>query len=118
MYRLAASLNLNKLIPRPLYKETNPFIYWLFGATTKEDKILLKQVLQDTDLEFVVWAIQEILNWKNHFIPPNLHRIHGTKDHLLPIIVSPPDFKIENGSHLMILNKAEEVSAALHKILN
>lgn len=118
LYRLAAYLNLNKLVPKKLYKETNPFIYWLFGAKTKEDKILLKQVLHDTDLDFVVWAIHEIVNWKNDFVPENLHRIHGTKDYLLPIIVSSPDVRIENGSHLMILNKANEVSAALHKILN
>jgi pimeloyl-ACP methyl ester carboxylesterase len=118
LYRLAAFLNLNKLVPRKLYKETNPFIYWLFGAKTKRDKILLKQVLRDTDLNFVVWAINEIVNWKNDFVPTNLYRIHGTQDYLLPIIVSPPDFKIQDGSHLMILNKADEVSAALQKILN
>lgn len=118
LYRLAGFLNLNKLIPRQLYNHTNPFIHWLFGAKTKEDKRLLKQVLHDTDLNFVVWAIHEIINWKNDLVPENLHRIHGTKDYLLPIILSPPDFRIENGSHLMVLNKADEVSAALQQILN
>ncbi len=118
LYRLSAFLSWHKLIPKQLYKQTNPFIHWLFGAKTLQDKKLLKEVLRDTDLDFVVWAIDEIINWKNQFVPKNLHRIHGTKDFLLPIKVSPPDFRIENGSHLMVLNRAEEVSLALKSILN
>ena len=118
LYRLAAFLNLNKFVPQQLYKQTNLFIYWLFGAKTKEDKNLLKAVLQDMDLHFVVWAVNEILNWKNKFIPNNLFRIHGSGDKLLPIKESLNFYQIKNGSHLMVLNKADEVSAALKQILN
>ena len=117
LYQLAAYLNLNKLIPRELYKRSNLFIFWLFGVKTKRDKNLLKEVLRDTDLDFVVWAINEILNWKNVKVPENLFRIHGSNDHLLPLKVSKPDFEIKNGSHLMVLNKAEDVSEALKIIL-
>ena len=117
LYQLAAYLNLNTLIPRQLYKKSNFFIYWLFGVKKREDKNLLKEVLRDTDLDFVVWAINEILNWKNVKVPENLFRIHGSNDHLLPMKVSTPDFEIKNGSHLMVLNKAEEVSEALKIIL-
>ena len=118
LYKFAGFLKLNKLIPKQLFKETNPFIYWLFGAETKEDKTLLKKVLKDTDLHFAVWAIHEILNWKNDYSPENLFRIHGNKDLLLPLKVLSPDFQIINGSHIMVLNKDSEVSAALQKILN
>lgn len=117
LYKFAAYLNLNKLIPRQLYKRSNLFIFWLFGVKTKRDKNLLKEVLRDTDLDFVVWAINEILNWKNVKVPENLFRIHGSNDHLLPLKVSKPDFEIKNGSHLMVLNKAEDVSEALKIIL-
>ena len=118
LYRLAAFLNLNKFVPQQLYKQTNLFIYWLFGAKTKEDKNLLKAVLQDMDLHFVVWAVNEILNWKNKFIPNNLFRIHGSGDKLLPIKDPLHFYQIKNGGHLMVLNKADEVSAALKEILN
>lgn len=117
LYKFAAYLNLNKLIPRELYKRSNLFIFWLFGVKTKRDKNLLKEVLRDTDLDFVVWAINEILNWKNVKVPENLFRIHGSNDHLLPLKVSKPDFEIKNGSHLMVLNKVEDVSEALKIIL-
>ena len=118
LYRIAGFLKLNKFVPRQFFKKPNPFFYWLFGAKTIEDKLLLKEVLKAADLDFTVWAINEIVNWNNTFIPENLHRIHGNNDHLLPIKVSTPHFKIENGSHLMVFNKAEEVSFALKSILN
>ena len=54
LYKFAAFLNLNKLIPKQLFKQSNFFINWLFGIKNKEDKILLKQVLKDTDLDFTV----------------------------------------------------------------
>ena len=118
LYQIAAFLKLNKLVPKELYNKTNFFIYWLFGVETREDKLLLKEVLKDTDLNFVVWAINEILNWQNVRIPEKLFRIHGSNDHLLPLKVSASDFEIKNGSHLMVLNKAKEVSEALKIILN
>ncbi|SFH80789.1 alpha/beta hydrolase [Halpernia frigidisoli] len=118
LYKFAAYFKLNKLIPKQLFKQTNFFVYWLFGVKNEEDKNLLKEVLKDTDLDFAVWAIEQIINWKNDYLPQNLHRIHGSNDHLLPLKVLPPDFEIENGSHLMVLNNAEEVSTALQEILN
>lgn len=111
-------MKLNQLVPKLIFSKSNFLINWLFGAKTREDKSLLKQVLKDTDLDFAQWAIHQLINWDNIENPHNAIRIHGDSDLLLPKKVLEPNIKLKNGTHLMVLNQAEEVSLALQKILN
>lgn len=56
---------------------------------------LLKNILKDTDSEFLSWAINEIVNWKNKIYPKNYIHIHGNKDHILPLRNVKADFVIK-----------------------
>jgi len=114
-YRIAGGLGLNKLIPAPLLKNANAFTYWFFGAATEEEKELLKAIIKDTDIVFLKWAIHQIVNWKNEAVLNHVSSIHGTSDWLLPN--KGPDFKIRDGGHLMIVNKAIEINGLLKVII-
>lgn len=116
LYKIAGSLRLDFLVPKNFYKKANWFIYWLFGANSREAKQLLKEVLRDSNILFVVWAVNQVLHWKNEYIPPNVVTVHGTKDYLLPLR-SKPDYSVENGTHLMVFTKSEEISKILHQII-
>lgn len=90
---------------------------WLFGTTCKAEDHLLKELIHDTDEIFFRWAWQRVATWKNEFVPGNLFHIHGNRDHMLPIRFIKADKVITRGTHLMVVNKAEEISLLLHKQL-
>lgn len=116
-YRLAGILRLQKLIPIRFLKNANFITYWFFGTQTKEEKHLLKNILNDTDSLFLRWAIDKIAYWQNESYPQNLIHIHGTKDRVLPIRYVSFDIKITDGGHLMTVNKAVEISKLLKENL-
>jgi pimeloyl-ACP methyl ester carboxylesterase len=116
-YRLAGKLYLHKLLPAKILKWPNALAYWLFGITTIEDKLVLAQILNDTDPRFLKWAIDKVARWKNTTELPNIKHIHGTADRVLPFRFVNSDVAVNQGGHLMTLNKAAELSQQLKVIL-
>lgn len=107
--RISGKLGLNKLIPKSLFKKQNFFTNWLFGIETESEKLLLKNILKDTDPDFFSWAINEILNWKNEISPENLIHIHGNKDRIIPFKNVKAEFVMDGGGHFMTVNKPQEI---------
>jgi pimeloyl-ACP methyl ester carboxylesterase len=110
VYRLAGKFKLHKLIPYQLFKLPNPITYWAFGVKSNQDRLILKQIILETDVQFLKWAIQEIITWKNEEKFPFTITIHGGKDRLLPPVKKNYQLLIPDGGHLMILSNALEVS--------
>lgn len=114
--RLAGMLRLHRLMPAGMMQKANFITYRLFGMETDADKKMLADILQATDPAFLAWAIDKILSWKNTSGTENLVQIHGTKDRLFPVYKNAAAV-VEGGGHLMVLNRAEEVSDILHSLL-
>lgn len=112
-YRIFGLLGLQRLVPPGILTQSNHFTNWFFGAEQTKDKLLLKQILIDTDSAFLKWAITGILQWKNSTPNNKTFHIHGTQDKILPLRFIQADAIIKGGGHLMILNKAEEISEIL-----
>jgi pimeloyl-ACP methyl ester carboxylesterase len=86
----------------------------MFGARTWVVKKLVREVMADSDPHFVRLAGKVILDWKVTAPPRNdLVQIHGTADKILPPQYVHPTDWIEDGEHLMIYIRAEEVSAVV-----
>jgi len=101
---------LYKYIPGYLLQQLNFVANNLFGAETASDKELLGAILEDTDVSFFRWAMDNIVRWDNETIPPHLIHIHGTADKIIPFKAVKADYAIEGGGHLMILNRADTIS--------
>ena len=110
LYRLAGKINLHKIIPSFLLKRAHRITYCHFGSKTTEEKILLKNILAETDSVFLKWAIDQIVKWKNVGVTKNLSHVHGDNDKILPSALVKADKVIKHGGHLMVLNHAKEVS--------
>lgn len=102
-------LKILNLIPNQFLKPPKPLLDFLFGA---KDKQLLKQIIEDTEPEFIRWALNSIIKWSNEFKSIKTIRIHGTKDKLIPL--KGEAIKVKDGGHFMIVDKADEIS----KIVN
>jgi hypothetical protein len=118
LYRLVGILRLNRFVPTYLLNKVYPFTHWYFGTKTKEEKILLEQIIHDTPPLFLKWAINEIMNWKNDTTPPNVFRIHGAEDKIFPISKLKIDSRIERGGHFIVYSNAKEISKILIDILS
>jgi pimeloyl-ACP methyl ester carboxylesterase len=108
LFKFGGKLKLHKVVPGILIKRTNWFSYFLFGAKTKEDKTLLKEILHDSDGSFFRWAMGAIVQWKNASRSKGI-RLHGTKDKILPAR-GKPEFSIQDAGHFMIVTHGEELS--------
>lgn len=67
---------------------------------------------------YMKWAANEILNWKNEIRPDNFLHIHGTADRIFLHQYTHADIKIKNGTHLMIHNRAKEISKIITGKIN
>ena len=92
-------------------------INWLFSLENQEEKILLKEILIDTDARFLKWAIDRVIYWKNQIIPENLYHLHGTSDRIFPLKFVQPDLTIEAGGHFMVINRAEQISQTIDRLV-
>ena len=106
---------LHKIAPIKLLKSSNAIVRRKFGIRSPEDKALLAQILQDTDTHFLRWAMNAILLWENKNETQGI-RIHGSNDKMLPIQDN-VDYVIDGGGHFMIVNRADEISAIVHTII-
>lgn len=116
-YRLAGFFRLHKLVPTALLKRPGSLNNWLFGAYNAEDKAILASILRDTDNVFLKWAIDIIVRWDNKTVPKNVTHLHGTADRILPIRFVKCAEKVQGGGHLMLLNRAAELTQKMRQIL-
>lgn len=116
-YRLVGKLQLNKLVPTSILKTHNSITNWFFGANTKEDKDLLKNIINDTNPIFLKWAINQIVNWKNSTISKDIVHIHGNKDRIIPIRNIQADYIISGGGHFMTVDRASEIENILLMVI-
>ena len=91
--------------------------YWLFSVECLEERCLLKQILVDTDPHFLKWALHKVVTWRNHSYPTQLHQIHGSNDRIFPVRYVEPEFLLAGGGHLMVINRAGQVSTLIEQII-
>lgn len=91
--------------------------YWLFSPEGTDQKALLKTVLIETDPHFLKWALHKVVVWRNDEVPENLVHVHGKRDRIFPCRFVTPDYTVENSGHLMVMNRAEEISNLLEALI-
>lgn len=116
--KIIGKLGIDDLVPVVFLKQTNRIVNWFFGVRGVFEKDLLKQILKDMEPAFLKWAIHQVLNWQNEFVPQNIVHVHGTSDKLLPFCFVSADISIKNGGHFMVLHHYKELNKSLKTILS
>lgn len=91
--------------------------YWLFAPEGSDQKQLLRTILIETDPQFLKWALHKVVTWKNQEVPDNLVHIHGKGDRIFPYRFVAPNYSVENSGHLMVMNRAEQVSDLIEQLV-
>lgn len=115
-FKRAGSIGLHKYVPIKLLGAAT-VLKNMLGTASKEDKALIYRYAKFADPNLIRWSLNAIINWKQPERLPGLVHVHGSKDLMLPLRYTHPDFVIKEGGHLMVFNKAEEVNRILNEVL-
>ncbi|MBK8711978.1 MAG: alpha/beta hydrolase [Niastella sp.] len=116
LFKWTGRFGLHKLIPAAMYKNVS-IAKRIFTTEQPQNKLLIRQVIKDTDPRFVTWAVNAILNWHNETLPNPYVHIHGKEDEVLPVKNTHPTHIIMEGKHLLVLENTEALNAILKEIL-
>lgn len=117
LFRAVKMTNMVERIPMRIYSSTefvtNAFNRFVYNMPTVE----LSDVMTYTYPMYIKWAVKQITEWKPADKFKHLYHIHGTLDQIFPYELIKNAFPIKDGDHLMVLKKADAVSAILGGIL-
>jgi pimeloyl-ACP methyl ester carboxylesterase len=106
-----------KWMPLQLIKRGAAIQQFFFNPKGEKQKMVFNTIINESDTHFTRWAIEAILKWENKEVPENLIHIHGTADKLLPFRLVKENYAIKDGTHLMIMNNASEITELLRKLI-
>jgi pimeloyl-ACP methyl ester carboxylesterase len=115
--RLAGKSRVAQYIPKSLFMTNNTIAYFFARFIYDMSRKEIEQCVTHTSPAYMKWAINQITTWTPQRPCPNLYHIHGTKDQTFPYKRIKDAVLIEDGDHLMVIKKPEEVSKALSNIL-
>lgn len=104
------------------------FAGWFYKGMTKTAQLIFEpdrmkcgkefnEMIKDKDPDFIKRGIHMVANWEGNYTNKNfIYHIHGENDHTLPIRNSQPDFIVKNGSHMMALTRAKDISSIIEQI--
>lgn len=105
-----------KLFPTKKISNFEEFSVYAFGNFAEKRVKLYKEYLSVRNETYLTWAIYNVLNWLQDKPLENCTHIHGTEDHVFPIKHIDNCISIENGTHIMILNKAKSISKIITEL--
>jgi pimeloyl-ACP methyl ester carboxylesterase len=121
--KLCGRLKFDKILPsKPLHtirplKALRPVQNYFLGAESEEEKLIANEFRDTVDPIYLRWSINQVLNWRNEWLPQSIYHLHGEKDHIFPLKHVKPTHVIPNAGHFMVMNKYNQISEILRKIL-
>jgi len=107
-----------KLFPTYAIENIEGFFKYAFGDFAKKRVKLYKEYLSVRDDNYLKWAIYNVLHWEQKKPLDSIVHIHGSKDTIFPIKHIKNCIPIENGTHVMIINRAKKISTIIMDSLN
>ncbi len=117
--KLARLIPLHKVISVSSLKRLNHLTAnYFFSVKDDISRRALHKTIDETDPEFLDWAIGAILSWKSEEAMPSIIHIHGNKDRIFPVNnITTPYHLINNGGHWMIVERGKEISEIILKTI-
>jgi pimeloyl-ACP methyl ester carboxylesterase len=119
-WKLIGRLRLNHIFPIKRIQANERFFAMAnkrLGAFTSEEQDFANNYRRIIDKDYMIWALNQILNWRNVDVLANVIHIHGDADLIFPIKPLKPTHVIKGGTHMMIVNRAKEISAIINEVL-
>ena len=117
-FKIARNTKAYKLIPTQLLADIEKLVKYAFGDNIVAKRLkLYEKYLSVRDKNYLDWAIETILCWKQKEINENVIHIHGDADEVFPINHIKKCIIVKGGTHIMILNKFKWLNENLPKMI-
>jgi pimeloyl-ACP methyl ester carboxylesterase len=117
LYRLSWLLPLAEMIAGSKGHGIRPAMRFFMHPENKEEAALMSDYAQKLSPDHLFWVCRNVLAWRKEHEAENVIRIHGTRDRVFPLRGKKCCFLIKGGGHLMVLNRSEEISRILERVL-
>ncbi|MBA7548910.1 hypothetical protein ES705_41378 [subsurface metagenome] len=116
-YRFMKYFPVYRIIPKNMIKGVSFVAQPFFEPDRKNGKKIFVSMLRDLDPTFLKRSINMIVRWDRTEYSDLIVHFHGDNDHTLPIKNIQTDHVIEDGSHLMVFTRGDELSSLINDIL-
>lgn len=106
-----------KLLPTQLASNLDLLAKFSFGDTIKKRIDLYKKYLSVNNKYYLDWSIEQVINWEQDKVIPEVIHIHGEKDLVFPYQYISNCITIKNGTHIMIIDKYKWFNKNLPKLI-
>lgn len=114
--KLAAKLRLYAILPLRQIPTIEKIIVTFGNKSTKKIFKQYQYYLNYKHPLHIQWVIKNLGNWNHSTNQQNIYQIHGTKDWLLPIKNIQPDKTLKNGTHAIIITKANTIGTIIESL--
>ncbi len=115
--KMAKHTKIHKLLPLEWIENIENLVLFVFGKSTKIKVKLYRKYLSHRDPEYLAWAIDALVNWKQKEALESIIHIHGINDNIFSIgLIEDPVIKIK-GSHAIILTQADWFNKNLPRLI-
>ena len=111
-YLTRISSRLLNVVPDFILNKPNSLIRFMFNPA---DKQLFDHIIRETSPTFLKWALSEIMKWKGVQYSGTVHRIHGTRDRVIPLKGNA--HIVDRGGHFMIVDLKDELGQIIDNII-
>ncbi|MGL4632745.1 MAG: alpha/beta fold hydrolase, partial [Leadbetterella sp.] len=117
-YRVQRFLPFHYLVPGSFIKKSAQILQPIVEPDSKSYRAVFTSMLNSKSPTYMKRSVRLIMEWDRKSNSQKIYRIHGDKDRTIPLQDSKSIFKvIEDGSHMITLTRAFEVSKAIAEIL-
>ncbi len=116
-YTINQHIHLNRIIPKRMTKGGARMLQGIVEPDRKHDKETFVEMLKAKDPLYLKRTVDMIVNWERSSWSEKIIHIHGDRDHTIPIKNIEYDYLIEEGSHMMMITRADEINQILTGIL-
>lgn len=116
--KLVGTTKAYKLIPTGAVLSADDLTTYAIGPKSKKKLAMYQKYLSVRDKDYLDWSIEKIVTWNRQEAVSGIVHIQGDKDPVFPIKHIEDCLVIPNGTHIMILNRAREISKLLLQIFD
>jgi pimeloyl-ACP methyl ester carboxylesterase len=116
-YTFMRKFHLDRVIPKGMVKTGARVLQGIVEPDRKQDPETFKDMLKKKDPLYLKRTGQMIVSWEREDYSRSIYHIHGDADNTIPLKNVQCDFVVENGSHMMVLTRADEISEIMAEIL-
>ena len=116
-YTFQQNIRINRLITKGMTKAGARILQGIVEPDRKHDPETFREMLKAKDPLYLKRTVDMIINWDRTAFPDNIIHIHGDRDHTIPIKNVRYDYMVEDGSHMMMITRADEINQIIHHVL-